>query len=87
MTLTLFPVTLFRLPVRSCPSLSRPEHGHLNCSDGGASYRAECTVRCEQGYRLEGETQLTCLADSQWSGPQPRCVGKPAGRTPLLSTP
>ncbi|KAM6949553.1 LOW QUALITY PROTEIN: sushi, von Willebrand factor type A, EGF and pentraxin domain-containing protein 1 [Aplochiton taeniatus] len=60
--------------VRSCPVLSRPPHGQLNCSDGGSSYRAECAVRCERGYRLEGEARLTCQANSQWSGPRPRCV-------------
>ncbi|XP_017288668.1 sushi, von Willebrand factor type A, EGF and pentraxin domain-containing protein 1 isoform X3 [Kryptolebias marmoratus] len=60
--------------VRSCPPLSRPQHGFLRCSDGGASYRAECQAGCERGYRLDGNATLTCQADSQWSGPQPRCV-------------
>uniref|UniRef100_A0A3Q3JW62 Sushi, von Willebrand factor type A, EGF and pentraxin domain-containing protein 1 n=1 Tax=Monopterus albus TaxID=43700 RepID=A0A3Q3JW62_MONAL len=60
--------------VRSCPPLSRPQHGFLKCSDGGASYKAECQVGCERGYRLEGDSRLTCQANSQWSGPQPRCV-------------
>lgn len=63
--------------VRSCPPLLPLQHGVLRCSDGGASYRAECQVNCERGYRLEGDTRLTCQANSQWSGPQPRCVGKP----------
>ncbi|GLD72713.1 sushi, von Willebrand factor type A, EGF and pentraxin domain-containing protein 1 [Lates japonicus] len=58
--------------VRSCPPLTRPQHGFLRCSDGGASYRAECQVGCERGYRLEGDFRLTCQANSQWSGPQPR---------------
>uniref|UniRef100_A0AAQ5XF31 Sushi, von Willebrand factor type A, EGF and pentraxin domain-containing protein 1 n=1 Tax=Amphiprion ocellaris TaxID=80972 RepID=A0AAQ5XF31_AMPOC len=60
--------------VRSCLPLSRPQHGFLRCSDGGASYRAECQVGCDRGYRLEGDSRLTCQASSQWSGPQPRCV-------------
>lgn len=60
--------------VRSCPPLSRPQHGFLRCSDGGASYMAQCQVGCERGYRLEGDSRLTCQANSQWSGPQPRCV-------------
>ncbi|XP_008281602.1 sushi, von Willebrand factor type A, EGF and pentraxin domain-containing protein 1 [Stegastes partitus] len=60
--------------VRSCPPLSRPQHGFLRCGDGGASYRAECQVGCDRGYRLEGDSRLTCQANSQWSGPQPRCV-------------
>uniref|UniRef100_A0A7N6B1L6 Sushi, von Willebrand factor type A, EGF and pentraxin domain containing 1 n=1 Tax=Anabas testudineus TaxID=64144 RepID=A0A7N6B1L6_ANATE len=64
--------------VRSCPPLSQPQHGLLRCSDGGASYRAECQVSCERGYRLEGDSRLTCQANSQWNRPQPRCVGKPS---------
>uniref|UniRef100_A0A8C4EAZ8 Sushi, von Willebrand factor type A, EGF and pentraxin domain-containing protein 1 n=1 Tax=Dicentrarchus labrax TaxID=13489 RepID=A0A8C4EAZ8_DICLA len=60
--------------VRSCQPLSRPQHGFLRCSDGGASHRAECQVGCERGYRLEGDSRLACQANSQWSGPQPRCV-------------
>lgn len=63
-------------PVRSCPALSAPHHGQLNCSDGGSSSRLECTVRCQKGYRLEGKAKLTCLSTSQWSSPPPRCVGK-----------
>ncbi|MEQ2221229.1 Sushi, von Willebrand factor type A, EGF and pentraxin domain-containing protein 1 [Ilyodon furcidens] len=61
--------------VRSCPPLSRPQHGLLRCSDGGASYRTQCQVGCERGYRLEGNSTVTCQANSQWSGPLPRCVG------------
>lgn len=64
--------------MRSCPPLSRPQHGFLRCNDGGSSKRAECQVGCERGYRLDGDSRLTCQANSQWSGPQPRCVGKPS---------
>ncbi|XP_034471250.1 sushi, von Willebrand factor type A, EGF and pentraxin domain-containing protein 1 isoform X4 [Hippoglossus hippoglossus] len=60
--------------VRSCPPLSRPPHGFLRCSDGGASHRAVCQAGCERGYRLEGDVRLTCQVNSQWSGSQPRCV-------------
>uniref|UniRef100_A0A8C7T4M1 Sushi, von Willebrand factor type A, EGF and pentraxin domain-containing protein 1 n=1 Tax=Oncorhynchus mykiss TaxID=8022 RepID=A0A8C7T4M1_ONCMY len=60
--------------VRSCPTLSPPQHGHMNCSKGVASYKAACEVRCAKGYKLEGDARLSCQADSQWSGIQPRCV-------------
>uniref|UniRef100_A0A8C4ZWE3 Sushi, von Willebrand factor type A, EGF and pentraxin domain-containing protein 1 n=1 Tax=Gadus morhua TaxID=8049 RepID=A0A8C4ZWE3_GADMO len=77
--------------VRSCPPLSRPQHGHMRCTEeggggvgGGAPYRAECTAGCERGYRLEGDSRLTCLADSLWSGPQPRCVEV---RCPMMVVP
>ncbi|XP_072543610.1 sushi, von Willebrand factor type A, EGF and pentraxin domain-containing protein 1 isoform X2 [Salminus brasiliensis] len=60
--------------VRSCPALSPPQHSELNCSEGGSPYRLECVVHCQQGYKLDGRAKLTCLSNSQWSGPPPRCV-------------
>ncbi|XP_061525630.1 sushi, von Willebrand factor type A, EGF and pentraxin domain-containing protein 1 isoform X5 [Phycodurus eques] len=60
--------------LRSCPPLAKPPHGTLKCSKGGASYRAECQVDCNRGHRVEGDPKITCLANSQWSGPLPRCV-------------
>uniref|UniRef100_A0A3P8S3J5 Sushi, von Willebrand factor type A, EGF and pentraxin domain-containing protein 1 n=1 Tax=Amphiprion percula TaxID=161767 RepID=A0A3P8S3J5_AMPPE len=74
---------------RSCLPLSRPQHGFLRCSDGGASYRAECQVGCDRGYRLEGDSRLTCQASSQWSGPQPRvrCPPIVTQKNILLSPP
>uniref|UniRef100_M3ZHP6 Sushi, von Willebrand factor type A, EGF and pentraxin domain containing 1 n=1 Tax=Xiphophorus maculatus TaxID=8083 RepID=M3ZHP6_XIPMA len=57
---------------RSCPVLSRPQHGFLRCSDGGVSYGTQCQVGCERGYRLEGDSTLACQANSQWSGSLPR---------------
>ncbi|KAG7461968.1 hypothetical protein MATL_G00196770 [Megalops atlanticus] len=60
--------------VRTCPALPPLQHGRINCTEGGAPYRTRCEVRCEEGYRLEGSARLSCQANSQWSGPQPRCV-------------
>ncbi|XP_006809694.1 sushi, von Willebrand factor type A, EGF and pentraxin domain-containing protein 1-like [Neolamprologus brichardi] len=60
--------------VRSCPHLSLPKHGFLSCSNSFGSYRVVCQVGCDRGYRLEGDSELTCQANYQWSGPQPRCV-------------
>ncbi|TRY57481.1 hypothetical protein DNTS_014228 [Danionella cerebrum] len=64
----------FNSAFRSCPDLPAPRHGMLNCSERTAPFRLECTVHCERGYRLQGRARLTCLASSQWSGPQPQCV-------------
>lgn len=69
---------IFQPAVRSCPPLSRPKNGFLRCSNSGASNRTECQVGCDRGYRLEGPSRLACQANSLWSGPQPRCVGKPS---------
>ncbi|XP_076145380.1 sushi, von Willebrand factor type A, EGF and pentraxin domain-containing protein 1 isoform X2 [Alosa pseudoharengus] len=60
--------------VRSCPKLSAPPHGQVNCSEGGIPHRVKCEVRCAKGYRLVGNARLTCQSNSQWNGPLPRCV-------------
>lgn len=31
------------------------------------------TFRCDRGYELVGESQLTCLSDGRWSGNVPTC--------------
>ncbi|XP_063042299.1 sushi, von Willebrand factor type A, EGF and pentraxin domain-containing protein 1 isoform X3 [Engraulis encrasicolus] len=61
--------------VRSCPKLSAPPHGQVNCSEGGIPHRLKCEVRCAKGYRLAGgSAKLTCQSNYQWNGPLPRCV-------------
>uniref|UniRef100_A0AAY4CTR2 Sushi, von Willebrand factor type A, EGF and pentraxin domain-containing protein 1 n=1 Tax=Denticeps clupeoides TaxID=299321 RepID=A0AAY4CTR2_9TELE len=60
--------------VRSCPKLSPPPHGQVNCAESGPPYTGECEVRCAKGYQVLGHSRLTCQSNSQWSGPPPRCV-------------
>uniref|UniRef100_A0A3B3T3R4 Sushi, von Willebrand factor type A, EGF and pentraxin domain-containing protein 1 n=1 Tax=Paramormyrops kingsleyae TaxID=1676925 RepID=A0A3B3T3R4_9TELE len=74
---------------RKCPALQPPPHGHLNCSQGSAPYRSTCTVRCADGYRLEGAARLICQANSRWSGPPPRILCPPLvmPKNALLSPP
>ncbi|XP_061921980.1 sushi, von Willebrand factor type A, EGF and pentraxin domain-containing protein 1 isoform X1 [Entelurus aequoreus] len=59
---------------RSCPPLAKPQHGSLKCGNSSSSYRTECQVGCDRGYRIEGAPRMACLANSQWSGPLPWCV-------------
>ncbi|XP_018585768.2 sushi, von Willebrand factor type A, EGF and pentraxin domain-containing protein 1 isoform X1 [Scleropages formosus] len=59
---------------RRCPALPPLQHGFFNCSGTRTVYRWACEVHCEEGYQLEGSSRLTCQANSQWSGPHPRCV-------------
>ncbi|GCB75815.1 hypothetical protein scyTo_0020401, partial [Scyliorhinus torazame] len=60
--------------VRSCPKLRKPEHGSLNCSTDGTSYKTVCHVTCSKGYMLEGRSKLTCQANMLWDRKEPRCV-------------
>ncbi|XP_072444220.1 sushi, von Willebrand factor type A, EGF and pentraxin domain-containing protein 1 isoform X5 [Chiloscyllium punctatum] len=60
--------------VRSCPRLRKPEHGLLNCSADGTSYKTVCHVTCNKGYVLEGRSKLTCLVNMLWDRKVPKCV-------------
>uniref|UniRef100_A0ABI7WK14 Sushi, von Willebrand factor type A, EGF and pentraxin domain containing 1 n=1 Tax=Felis catus TaxID=9685 RepID=A0ABI7WK14_FELCA len=60
--------------VRTCPHLRQPKHGRISCSTKEMSYKTVCLVTCDEGYRLEGSTKLTCQANTQWDGLEPRCV-------------
>ncbi|GCC29611.1 hypothetical protein chiPu_0008054 [Chiloscyllium punctatum] len=60
--------------VRSCPRLRKPEHGSLNCSADGTSYKTVCHVTCNKGYVLEGRSKLTCLVNMLWDRKVPKCV-------------
>ncbi|XP_039199397.1 sushi, von Willebrand factor type A, EGF and pentraxin domain-containing protein 1-like [Crotalus tigris] len=60
--------------VRTCPKLSTPQNGHINCSLSEISYKTVCLFTCNEGYELEGHTKLTCQGNSQWDGKEPKCV-------------
>uniref|UniRef100_A0A8B9HYP1 E-selectin n=1 Tax=Astyanax mexicanus TaxID=7994 RepID=A0A8B9HYP1_ASTMX len=71
--------------VVSCGSLTIP-NGNVTCSDplGKFSFRSSCTVTCEKGFTLRGESTLTCLETSNWSTETPACAAR---QCPLLFSP
>ncbi|XP_072536842.1 P-selectin isoform X2 [Salminus brasiliensis] len=73
------------IPAVSCGTLMTP-NGHVTCTDplGRFSFRSSCTVTCEKGYTLRGESTLTCLEASNWSAETPTCE---AQQCPLLFAP
>uniref|UniRef100_A0A8D0GC18 Sushi, von Willebrand factor type A, EGF and pentraxin domain containing 1 n=1 Tax=Sphenodon punctatus TaxID=8508 RepID=A0A8D0GC18_SPHPU len=60
--------------IRTCPKLHSPANGRINCSLGDISYKTVCSVTCDEGYDLEGNSKLTCQGNSQWDGKEPKCV-------------
>ncbi|XP_051818518.1 sushi, von Willebrand factor type A, EGF and pentraxin domain-containing protein 1 [Antechinus flavipes] len=60
--------------VRTCPQLRKPDNGEISCTSGETLYRTVCLITCDEGYRLEGNSRLTCQGNSQWDGIEPRCV-------------
>ena len=60
----------------SCPSLSEPSNGTINCSLGGdgiPSYEDTCNFTCNTGYELTGSESRTCKSDGSWSGNITKC--------------
>ena len=60
----------------SCPSLSEPSNGMINCSlgdDGVPSYEDTCSFTCNTGYELTGSESRTCQSNGSWSGSNAVC--------------
>ena len=60
----------------SCPSLSEPNNGMINCSlgdDGVSFYEDSCSFTCNTGYELFGSESRTCQSDGSWSGNTTMC--------------
>ena len=60
--------------VVKCPSIKALANGKISpapCTrSGGVSYKTQCFLQCDvsNGYRLDGPTQVSCLANGSWSG-------------------
>ena len=60
----------------SCPSLTDPDNGVINCSLGDdevLSYEDTCSFTCNTGYELTGSDTRTCQSDGNWSGSDVVC--------------
>ena len=60
----------------SCPSLTNPNNGMINCSlgdDGVPSYEDTCSFTCDTGYVLMGSDTRTCQNDRNWNGSDAVC--------------
>jgi len=62
--------------VPTCPPLSAPANGRINCSleNGEANPGDTCTFTCDDGYELGGSTSRTCGDDGSWSGTDTTCT-------------
>nr|XP_037289007.1 sushi, von Willebrand factor type A, EGF and pentraxin domain-containing protein 1-like [Rhipicephalus microplus] len=56
----------------TCPPLVAPTNGALSpphCSETKSSYGEDCTVMCDDGYRVMGPVVRHCLSTGMWSEP------------------
>ncbi|MEQ2269949.1 hypothetical protein XENORESO_012754 [Xenotaenia resolanae] len=56
-----------------CPALQDPDNGFITCEDMRFSYAKSCSFSCGPGYRLVGQSRVTCTAAAEWSEHMPRC--------------
>ena len=65
----------------TCPPLTAPEDGTIDCSlgdDGEPDPGDFCVFICDEGYELTGSDSRTCGDDGTWSGTDVTCTA-PAG--------
>ncbi|XP_049664063.1 P-selectin-like isoform X2 [Accipiter gentilis] len=70
----------------TCPVLSAPDRGELNCSHlhGDFAFGSTCAFSCQMGFALMGSESRECTAMGTWTGDAPRCE---AITCPVLSAP
>ncbi|XP_035756717.1 LOW QUALITY PROTEIN: P-selectin [Egretta garzetta] len=70
----------------TCPVLSAPEQGELNCSHlhGDFAFGSTCVFSCQTGFALMGPESRNCMVTGTWTGDAPRCE---ATTCPMLSAP
>ncbi|NXD90397.1 LYAM3 protein, partial [Chaetorhynchus papuensis] len=70
----------------TCPVLSAPDQGELNCSHlhGDFTFGSTCAFSCQTGFALMGPEIRECTATGTWTGDAPRCE---AIACPVLSAP
>ena len=60
----------------TCPSLTHPNNGMIDCSlgDNNTPNPGEtCSFTCSTGYELTGSDTRTCQNDGSWSGSDAMC--------------
>ncbi|NXI49305.1 LYAM3 protein, partial [Chloroceryle aenea] len=70
----------------TCPVLSAPVWGELNCSHlhGDFTFGSTCAFSCQTGFTLMGPERRECMVTGTWTGDDPRCE---AITCPVLSAP
>ncbi|KAL7046572.1 hypothetical protein ACKWTF_002641 [Chironomus riparius] len=59
--------------VSQCPTMSEPSLP-LSLRLEGIKLGQRAIYRCQMGYILQGNANLTCLASGNWSSPPPSCI-------------
>ncbi|XP_012584367.1 PREDICTED: P-selectin [Condylura cristata] len=62
--------------VTECGELDLPHHVLMNCSHplGKFSFNSTCSFHCAEGYKLNGPSNVECLASGIWTDKPPKCI-------------
>ncbi|XP_044530191.1 E-selectin [Gracilinanus agilis] len=59
-----------------CNIARQPRNGSVTCnhsSTGNFTYQSVCNFSCDEGFELQGSSQLECTAQGQWTHQFPTC--------------
>ncbi|XP_052791551.1 LOW QUALITY PROTEIN: uncharacterized protein LOC128225682 [Mya arenaria] len=68
----------------TCSTLDYVSGGNVNISTDGVTTTA--TFTCEEGYTLQGDSEITCRSDGSWDLQAPDCVKCPSFENPDSGT-
>jgi len=65
-------------PDGKCDKLTAPKNGEMICSDEKYEQGSECAFKCDQGYKMTGQSKLTCTTSRRsreisWNYDVPTC--------------
>lgn len=55
-----------------CAPLVAPDNGEIKCQES-SSYKTQCLFTCQQGFKLIGSSDLSCLSSGKWTSAAPKC--------------
>ncbi|ROL43472.1 P-selectin [Anabarilius grahami] len=55
-----------------CPALDSPINGELSCTSS-FRYGSKCSFSCEEGFILQGASEISCTKTAKWSQEPPYC--------------
>lgn len=62
--------------VTTCQQPSWPEHGFVSCENHEVLMGTTCTFTCQEGYQLNGQPKIKCIAEKKFDHPAPTCSGR-----------
>lgn len=69
-------VIIHFVSVTTCQQPSWPVHGFARCENHEVLMGTTCTFTCQEGYQLNGQPKIKCIAEKKFDHPVPTCSGR-----------